>query len=281
MVFQVKADLVKLLEALIASLQPFAQAHEVDLHFESQAPIIIAYYQPEGIIPDVTQLLSRVITFTPQSYQVRVCLERPQKPDQALRLTVTNTGVNLTRMREICAGIRFKTEVRNTERDGTCFQMELPLSNRTDQQKKREVSNTGQVAIPAYYSMIRDRLTTHYKNIENLEVAADQKNEKEGIFLKKVNAIITSHLDQSEFKAEALARAVALSRTQLHRKIKSLTAMSPGRYIQYFRLQKAKLLLEIKDLNVSEVAFRVGFVSNSHFTRAFQKEFGFKPSSFK
>lgn len=279
MVFQVKADLVRLLRGLVDSMQPFAEAHQVALSFESQDAEVIAFYQPEGIIPNITRLLTRIIAFTPQLHRVQACLESPG--EQELRLNVINTGANLERVREITSGIQFKTQVSSLEKDGTHFRLYLPVSKQKGQPDEKSEDSRSGSDIPAFYAMMQRRLTTHFRNIERLEAAADHKGDQEGVFLKKINAIILSHLDQREFKAEALARASALSRTQLHRKIKILTAMSPGRYLQFVRLQKAKQLLETRNFNVSEVAYLVGFVSNSHFTRAFQKEFGFRPSDFK
>jgi AraC-like DNA-binding protein len=110
---------------------------------------------------------------------------------------------------------------------------------------------------------------------------AKQRGIQEGIFLKKVNAVIDSHLDKEGFSTKDLALHMALSRTQLFRKIKELTQMAPGQYIRYVRLRKAKELLLEGQLNVSEVGYRVGFLSNSHFCRAFQRQFGINPSRLK
>ena len=109
---------------------------------------------------------------------------------------------------------------------------------------------------------------------------AQEKSDSEGAFLKKANKIIKLNLENHGFKVDEFARRMALSRTQLFRKIKSLTKMSPGAYILFFRLQEAKELLQSNenDLNVTEVSYKVGFISRSHFTRSFQKQFGFNPS---
>jgi transcriptional regulator GlxA family with amidase domain len=47
------------------------------------------------------------------------------------------------------------------------------------------------------------------------------------------------------------------------------------------RLQKAREMLDKSDLTVGEVAFRTGFVNQSHFTRAFREQFGFNPSDLR
>ncbi|MGB5360111.1 MAG: AraC family transcriptional regulator, partial [Eudoraea sp.] len=134
---------------------------------------------------------------------------------------------------------------------------------------------------PAYYKAINKRLTTHFSNLSNLEDSAMQKGNKEGVFLKKVNTVINSNMESEDFNVSALASAMALSRTQLFRKLKALTKMSPSQYVLFFRLQTAKQLLQSnkEDLNVSDVCYRTGFSSKSHFTRSFNKQFGFNPSA--
>ena len=71
-----------------------------------------------------------------------------------------------------------------------------------------------------------------------------------------------------------------MSRTSLHHKITALTNRSISRYVRAIRLQRAKELLEVGDLNVTQVAYEVGFRSRSYFTRAFTKEFGETPKVF-
>lgn len=136
------------------------------------------------------------------------------------------------------------------------------------------------IQFPPYYKEISKRLMSYFDNVENLEKYAHEKGHSEGAFLKKANKIIKSNLENHNFKVDEFASRMALSRTQLFRKIKSLTKMSPSGYILFFRLQIAKELLQSneEDLNVTEVSYRVGFISRSHFTRSFQKQFGFNPS---
>ncbi len=80
------------------------------------------------------------------------------------------------------------------------------------------------------------------------------------------------------FDANALSAAMAVSRAQLFRKLKSLIGISPGHYIKSLRLEKAKKSLETLDLSVSEVAYKTGFQSPSHFTKVFTQKYGIRPS---
>jgi predicted ester cyclase len=74
---------------------------------------------------------------------------------------------------------------------------------------------------------------------------------------------------------------MALSRSQLYRRLKLLIRQSPVHYIRFIRLQKAKQLLAQTELSVGEVAFEVGFVNQSHFSKTFKSAFGLSPMDYK
>jgi AraC-like DNA-binding protein len=78
-----------------------------------------------------------------------------------------------------------------------------------------------------------------------------------------------------------MQKELAMSKTQLHRKIKALTDSPPGELLRNFRLKRATQLLSQKVDNVSQVAFEVGFNSLSYFTRCFKEYYKMSPSDYK
>ncbi len=100
---------------------------------------------------------------------------------------------------------------------------------------------------------------------------------KEGSFLSLVHETLEAHLSDENFGIAELCELLKISRTQLHRKLKKLTGQSTSHYIRSLRLDIAKGLLEKTDLNVSEVAFTVGFSSANYFSKVFKEEFGSAP----
>jgi AraC-like DNA-binding protein len=161
------------------------------------------------------------------------------------------------------------------------FQLRVPFNLENNQDENHSPSKICNHGIPQYYAEIRKRLRSHFSNIENLEKAAALKSQTEGIFLQKLNALILSNLGNENFDTDCLCKGMALSRTQLYRKLKPLTHLPPAQYIQFVRLQKAKEFLQNTNMNVGEVVVKVGFASHSHFTRAFHDQFGINPSFLK
>ena len=99
-------------------------------------------------------------------------------------------------------------------------------------------------------------------------------------FIEQATRIVLEHLEDAAFNVQAFASEMALSRMQLHRKIKALTGKSTTEFIRVIRLREAAALLEKKSGNVSEVAFAVGFNNLSYFVRSFQKQYGVSPSQY-
>ncbi len=279
MVLPVKADIMQLFQGVITSLVPIAKAHRVALSYQTHLRSLDALYQPELIIVDFAKLLCRIISFTRQGFTVVVEVGLCSKNPSCIQITISSHGADLTMLSTIRSDLRHQvTSECLQDRTTSRFTMSIPLDPEAPRARLRAVKPK---TILPWYNEIRKRLTAHFQNVENLEQAAREKGINQGLFMKKVNALISDNLDNERFNATELGTALAMSRTQLFRKLKALVQMSPSRYIRFFRLLRAKEMLEREDLNISEVAFRVGFVSASHFTRVFYHQFGFNPSSLK
>ncbi|MCB9051628.1 MAG: response regulator [Lewinellaceae bacterium] len=100
------------------------------------------------------------------------------------------------------------------------------------------------------------------------------------LFLQKLWAHIQDNLSDAEFGVPQLAAAIDMNQMQVYRKLKALTGKTPSQFIRSYRLQKGLELLQKGELNISEIAYDVGFTDPSYFSRVFQKEFGRSPSDF-
>ncbi len=110
---------------------------------------------------------------------------------------------------------------------------------------------------------------------ETQELSMDQA------LLKRLHEIVESNLRNEQFSVEDLASEAALSRSHLHRKLRSLTGQSISQFIRKIRLDHAIEFLKKEVGTVSEIAFRVGFGSSTYFIKCFSDEFGFSPGEVK
>ena len=128
---------------------------------------------------------------------------------------------------------------------------------------------------------LRRKMQVRYGQLAPLPPTPDVDLQVEDAFLKKIREAVEAHISDVEFTVVRLCREVGMSQPQLYRKIKALTGRSTAAYMRSLRLQKGKILLETTDLNVSEVAFEVGFSNPFYFSNTFSKEFGRSPSDMR
>ena len=106
------------------------------------------------------------------------------------------------------------------------------------------------------------------------------KNEKDQKFLEDLFEIIDNNIDNSDFSVNDIGMKLGIGRSNLYKKIKSLTDQSLGEFIRTYRLKKAAKILLSEDITVSEVIYRVGMNSHSYFTKSFKSQFNMTPSEF-
>ncbi len=133
---------------------------------------------------------------------------------------------------------------------------------------------------------LRQRLQARYAGNGNFDhfqkdAKPDAPPTLDDIFLQKIREVITAKMGESELGILDLCKAVHLSYTQVFRKIKALTGENPTFYIRKMRLQRARHLLQTTEMNISEIAYEVGFSDPGYFSRVFHEAFGTAPSAMR
>jgi AraC family transcriptional activator of mtrCDE len=98
--------------------------------------------------------------------------------------------------------------------------------------------------------------------------------------LERVMETILKHPERRH-TVESLADVSNMSRSTFARHFEQCFGRSPMDYVRDVRLRRAARLLHLGDLSVDGVAAKVGFASRSHFSRAFQLQFGCPPAQFR
>jgi AraC-like DNA-binding protein len=98
--------------------------------------------------------------------------------------------------------------------------------------------------------------------------------------LRRVMEFIEAHIDQT-IGLEHLASVAGVSPFHFHRQFKRSTGSTPHQYIVQMRIERAKALLSQSELPVVEVAARVGFTDQSHFTNTFRRVTSMTPRSYR
>lgn len=98
-------------------------------------------------------------------------------------------------------------------------------------------------------------------------------------WLKDFENYIRKHIKEDTLSVSTLATEFAMSESSLLRQLKRLTGLSPFKYLQEMRLDKARHLLEDRSFeSVARVAYEVGYNDVRTFSRSFKQRFGKLPS---
>ncbi len=133
---------------------------------------------------------------------------------------------------------------------------------------------------------VRNLFTTIQRNRENYQASIrfpktfGERVKSDNAYVNKVIGNVIANIDNPEYSVNELSDDMAVSRSQLHRKLAALTGFSTTNFIRMIRLEKAKDLLLTNDGNISEIAYKCGFSSQSYFTKSFTEHFGKSPSQF-
>lgn len=106
-------------------------------------------------------------------------------------------------------------------------------------------------------------------------------NEIDKGFLDQFRQLVEERLSDSELNVESLGQEMGFSRTQLYRKVKSLTDYSPNELLRIIRIKKAFTLLSSSELNISEIAYETGFTSPSYFAKCYKDYYGESPTDYQ
>jgi signal transduction histidine kinase/ligand-binding sensor domain-containing protein/DNA-binding response OmpR family regulator len=121
---------------------------------------------------------------------------------------------------------------------------------------------------------IRDSMKERFASTVVLEPSNIVITSPDERFLKKAIDVVEANMSDSEMDIEGFAQKVGVSRMQLYRKLHALTDMTVKEFIRHIRLKRATQLLVQQKLNISEIAYAVGFKDLSHFRKCFKREYG-------
>jgi ABC-type sugar transport system substrate-binding protein/DNA-binding response OmpR family regulator/nitrogen-specific signal transduction histidine kinase len=127
----------------------------------------------------------------------------------------------------------------------------------------------------------REKLRYYYtNNIYRIEPESKFGNQEQS-FITKMNDIIKMNVENPKFSVEDLADKLGVSRVQLYRKVKAIIGINISDHINNVKLEKAAELLKSNDMNISEIAYSLGFSSPNYFSTAFKNKFGVSPKEYK
>ncbi|MEL7065125.1 MAG: response regulator, partial [Bacteroidota bacterium] len=129
---------------------------------------------------------------------------------------------------------------------------------------------------------IRQTLQKRYQGNTTPTPTEDPAIQQEDAFIQKVRGLVMNNLDDTSYKVDAMLKDLGISRTNFHRKVKALTGKTPSHFIRSIRVHHAQQLLkQSPDMQISEVAYAVGFADPAYFGRVFHESTGTSPGEWR
>ncbi len=101
--------------------------------------------------------------------------------------------------------------------------------------------------------------------------------------LSRLSEVIYTNLDNPDLDIDLLCDRMAMSRSTLYRKVKSMLGMSANEYIRWVRLGEAARRIkngDLSDQTITAIASDCGFSSLSYFRTCFRERFGVTPGEY-
>lgn len=118
----------------------------------------------------------------------------------------------------------------------------------------------------------KQMVTITYKAIENTATDIPKSD-----FIRFIN----NNFQNSELTIAHVSGETGVNQRRIANEIQNQFGCNFKTYINRLRLNESKRLLLNKDLNIGEIAFKVGFNNQSHFNRVFKAEFQISPTEYR
>ena len=101
------------------------------------------------------------------------------------------------------------------------------------------------------------------------------------LFLEQAISVVEQNISNPNFNVSTFIEEMNMSRTVIYTKLKTLTGQNLSTFIRTIRLKKAALLLTQTNMNISQIAYEVGFNDLKYFRESFREQFNATPSEYK
>ena len=125
---------------------------------------------------------------------------------------------------------------------------------------------------------LRGKYSGQQNPIEKIDKIEIKSNDEE--LMERIIKSINDHMSDSDYNIDVLCNDAGISRAHLHRKMKDMTGITVSEFIRNIRMEQAARLLREQKVNISQVAYSVGYSSLPYFSAVFRKHYGISPREF-
>jgi AraC-like DNA-binding protein/DNA-binding NarL/FixJ family response regulator len=136
-------------------------------------------------------------------------------------------------------------------------------------QLARKGSNLPEGILPEYEQS--EESTSDYSMLDEM----DQQ------LLKNIEQYVMQNMSRGQISLEEMASAMGMGRVPFFHRIRNLTNKTPAEVVRDMRLKHACILLKRTNINMSELATNIGFLTAENFITIFKEKFGMTPLEYR
>ena len=128
---------------------------------------------------------------------------------------------------------------------------------------------------------LRSKMKERFSHILNVEAQEMYISDPEELLIQNAIDYVRTNIADPELSVDELSKVLNMNRTSLHRRIKTATGLSPIDLIKTIRMKQAAYLLSTGNMNVSEVAYKVGYKTPAYFSSSFSAYYNVSPAAYQ
>jgi AraC-like DNA-binding protein/DNA-binding response OmpR family regulator len=99
--------------------------------------------------------------------------------------------------------------------------------------------------------------------------------------IKNIEQYVLQNMSRGQISLEEMANAMGMGRVPFFHRVRSLTSKTPAELVRDMRLKHACILLKRTNINMSELATNIGFMTAENFINIFKEKFGMTPLEYR
>jgi transcriptional regulator GlxA family with amidase domain len=99
--------------------------------------------------------------------------------------------------------------------------------------------------------------------------------------MRNIEQFVLQNMSRGQISLEEMATAMRMGRVPFYHKVRAITTKTPAEIVRDLRLKHACTLLVNTNINMSELAINVGFMTAENFSNIFKDKFGMTPLEYR
>jgi AraC-like DNA-binding protein len=147
---------------------------------------------------------------------------------------------------------------------------EMKIVETTITKKNAVVKNNNELQ-----TIISDEMEDEFGSNYSMADAMDRQ------LLKNIEQYVLQNMSRGQISLEEMASVMGMGRVPFFHKVRNLTSKTPAELVRDIRLKHSCILLKRTNINMSELAVNVGFMTAENFIKIFKEKFGLSPLEYR